>query len=302
MSSPEVEPEGYTPSRLFDYGQVDVLVPTVDQRNNQGPEEAAALQEPVADQAQDVQQARPFSLGGRQMRVSVSVCFGSWIALLLVVTAPARGQTELQAHTTIQAQHNHRLRGSCVGQLTILEDRVSFESVGDVDHSRQWFFADIREVKQDGIYKIEVTPFLGNNYDLELSGRGLNSQEFGNLVDSIAAARILPGEGRATAAAADAGIQASTTIQAQHNHRFRGSCVGQLTILGDRLSFESVGNVDHSRQWFFGDIREVKQDGIYKLEVTPFLDNGYDFEFSGRGLNSQEFGGLVDKIAAARVQ
>ena len=103
--------------------------------------------------------------------------------------SPSGAGTTDDARVTLQVQHNHRMRGNCVGQLMVSGDRISFESLTDLDHSRQWFFADIREVEQDGIYKLSISPFLGNDYDFELNGRGLNSQEYRQIVDGVAAAR-----------------------------------------------------------------------------------------------------------------
>lgn len=89
---------------------------------------------------------------------------------------------------TFQARHDH-LVGGCVGRLIVMEDRLAFESLDERNDSRQWVYADISELGQDGIYKLKVSPFLGNEYNLELIGRGLDSQQYRELVDRIADAR-----------------------------------------------------------------------------------------------------------------
>ena len=93
------------------------------------------------------------------------------------------------AIASYQAQHNHRLRGNCLAQVIITRERIAFESVSDLDHSRQWAYSDIRELKQDGIYKLEVTPLIGNKYDRQLVGRGMDSAQYRDLVDRIGDAR-----------------------------------------------------------------------------------------------------------------
>lgn len=89
---------------------------------------------------------------------------------------------------TFQAQHDH-LIGSCVGRLIVMEDRLAFESLDERNDSRQWVFADISELTQDGIYQLKITPFLGNEYNLDLIGKGMDSAQYRDLVDRIADAR-----------------------------------------------------------------------------------------------------------------
>lgn len=104
-------------------------------------------------------------------------------------SATPRAATESEALLTFQARHDH-LIGGCVGRLLILEDRVAFESLDERNDSRQWAFADISEISQDGIYRLKVRPFLGNEYNLELVGRGMDSQQFRELSAKIADARV----------------------------------------------------------------------------------------------------------------
>ena len=103
-------------------------------------------------------------------------------------TAPSAA-AESDALMTYQVRHDH-LIGGCVGRLMIMEDRLAFESLDERNDSRQWVFSDISEISQDGIYKLKVRPFLGNEYNLELVGRGMDSQQFRELSASIADARV----------------------------------------------------------------------------------------------------------------
>ena len=89
---------------------------------------------------------------------------------------------------TFQARHDH-LIGGCVGRLLVMEDRLAFESLDERNDSRQWVLADISELRQDGIYRLKITPFLGNEYNLELIGKGMDSAQYRRLVDGIADAR-----------------------------------------------------------------------------------------------------------------
>ena len=96
---------------------------------------------------------------------------------------------ESDALATYEVRHDH-LIGGCVGRLMILEDRLAFESLDERNDSRQWAFSDISEISQDGIYKLKVRPFLGNEYNLELVGRGMSSQQFRDLSSRVADARV----------------------------------------------------------------------------------------------------------------
>lgn len=89
---------------------------------------------------------------------------------------------------SFQVKHDHRL-GSCQGRLILTNDRVAFESLDEINDSRQWRHVDIKEVEQNGIYKLKVSPFLGETFNFELSGKGMDSGEYRRLVDRIARAR-----------------------------------------------------------------------------------------------------------------
>jgi len=91
---------------------------------------------------------------------------------------------------TYQARHDHFPGGGCNGRLIIEPDRVVFESVGEIAHSRQWDMRDIKELKRDNPYSIKIVPFAGNEYNLHLQGQGIDSNEFKALVDRVTAARI----------------------------------------------------------------------------------------------------------------
>ncbi len=89
---------------------------------------------------------------------------------------------------SFQVKHDHRI-GSCQGTLILTADRVAFESIDEINDSRKWQLVDIKEVQQDGIYKLQIKPFLGDTFNFELSGKGMDSGQYRRLVDRIARAR-----------------------------------------------------------------------------------------------------------------
>lgn len=88
-----------------------------------------------------------------------------------------------------QVKHNH-LVGSCQGTLILSETAVAYESRDRIEDARIWKLIDIKKVEQNGVYKLKVEPFQGGTFDFELSGKGIDSGEFRQLVDRIARARV----------------------------------------------------------------------------------------------------------------
>jgi hypothetical protein len=87
----------------------------------------------------------------------------------------------------------------------------------------------------------------------------------------------------------------------KHQHFPRGECTGRLRINKDGLTYESVDNASHSRQWQAKDIREAKRSNPYELNLEPFDGRDYKFVITQRGMSSAEFQKLVDFITAARM-
>lgn len=90
------------------------------------------------------------------------------------------------------------------------------------------------------------------------------------------------------------------SLQVKHNHRI-GSDMGSLLIAPDQLAYESVTNVKDSRQWNYSDIKEIRQDGPYKLKIVPFSGDDYNFDLLGQGLSSDQYQMLVERVAKARL-
>lgn len=92
------------------------------------------------------------------------------------------------AFPTYSARRNKFLGGDD-GRLVVKSDRLAFEA-SNAAVSREWLFSDIREVEQKGPYRLEIQPFTGDKYSLELlGGGGMASEDYKRLADSIARAR-----------------------------------------------------------------------------------------------------------------
>lgn len=89
-----------------------------------------------------------------------------------------------------QARKKNFPFGTSDGKLIIAEKMIAFEAANDRSRSRQWELKDIKNVKQTGPYVLEIEPFTGDSYKLELLGDGMTPAEFKVLSDRVVAARM----------------------------------------------------------------------------------------------------------------
>ncbi|MCC6590213.1 MAG: hypothetical protein IT168_26205 [Bryobacterales bacterium] len=114
----------------------------------------------------------------------------TWQSAASVSTPKATSSKQPSETLTYQVQHDHRF-GGCKGRLIITQDRIAFESITDISHSRQWALRDVKEMKRDNPYALKIEPFSGNTYKFELQGQGMDSDTYRTLVDRVTAARSL---------------------------------------------------------------------------------------------------------------
>jgi hypothetical protein len=106
---------------------------------------------------------------------------------IAAATAPA--PADLSGTKVYQARQTRFPFGSTDGKLVISETEIAFEGLDDIKRSQRWSYQDIKEIKQTSTYLIEIVPFRGDKYKLELQGEGLSSAQFKALTDRLAAAR-----------------------------------------------------------------------------------------------------------------
>lgn len=124
-----------------------------------------------------------------------------------------------------------------------------------------------------------------------------------NATDSASLAAWYKAAPASPAVAVEAGKPATDTArpiyEAKHDHRI-GACTGRLIVEPNRLLYESVTNIGHSREWAMRDIKELKRDNAYGIKVIPFDGETYNLGLLGQGMGNEEHRALVDRIAAAR--
>jgi len=90
------------------------------------------------------------------------------------------------------AAHRNKVFGGSRGRFLITDSGLAYESVNDIKDSRRWEFRDIKEVKLNSPYEIEIKPFNGDTYKLGLEGQGMGTGEYKELVDKITQGRVEP--------------------------------------------------------------------------------------------------------------
>lgn len=82
-----------------------------------------------------------------------------------------------------------KMIGGTDGTLMVTQSRLIFESLDKAEDSRRWEFKDIKELKRKNPFEVEVVPFQGEKYNLKLSGKGMETAEFNEIVESVTRAR-----------------------------------------------------------------------------------------------------------------
>lgn len=107
------------------------------------------------------------------------------------------------------------------------------------------------------------------------------------------------GNAPAAAPAAEAGAGVMT-FSAQRKKRLRSNTDGKLIIDNERLMFESTDNASDSRRWDLKEIKELKHDNPYELEIRPFRGDKYELIISGSGMDNAQFREIVDRVTRSR--
>jgi hypothetical protein len=75
------------------------------------------------------------------------------------------------------------------GKLVITATGVHFEDVSDADDSRSWSYAEIKELERKGDKRIEIEPYSGDSFKIQIDGPGMSDAVYQMIADRIVAAR-----------------------------------------------------------------------------------------------------------------
>jgi hypothetical protein len=91
------------------------------------------------------------------------------------------------------------------------------------------------------------------------------------------------------------------SFPAEYSRRFGRNSNGRLMVTGDMLAYESTDRVETSRRWQLKDIKQIKLNNPYEIEIEPFTGDTYNLRIRGQGIDNSEFQTIVDRITAARI-
>ena len=221
---------------------------------------------------------------------------------MLVVATLLLGGQPLWAQPSVQAQKAEMSIpfGVAAGTIVLVDDYLVFVDEENLGASFAVSRGDVKEIRTEGeaVVVETVRPIRDRTGTRSRVSFRLSGEAGSGLLGAWHGRRGFAGAS-AAAAVAEAGHGEGMTLSASHNHRL-GSCSGRLLIREDRIVYESVDNVGHSREWKLSEIRKIEQKNPYELKVEPFRGGGYTFHLQGGGLDSGEFRNLVDRVAEAR--
>ena len=107
---------------------------------------------------------------------------------------------------------------------------------------------------------------------------------------------LVLGAGSATPVALAQQAMADSTMWDVRN----GDQKGKLILADAGLSFESLTDAKHSRNWKFTDIRELTKKGRKDMRVKPFKGSTYDFQIGDGKRRDQIYDMISQRVIAAR--
>lgn len=219
---------------------------------------------------------------------------------MLTVAMLLLGSHSLWAQPSVQAQKAELAIpfGVAAGTIVLVDDYLVFVDEENLGASFALARGDVKEIRTEGeaVVVETVRPIRDRTGSRSRVSFRLSGETGSGLLGAWHGRRGFAG---APAAAAEGGQGEGLTLSAAHNHRI-GSCSGRLLIREDRIIYESVDNVGHSREWKLSDVKKIEQKNPYEMKVEPFRGGGYTFQLQGGGLESADFRDLVDRVARAR--
>jgi hypothetical protein len=104
--------------------------------------------------------------------------------LLLIASAVAAQNTPTSGEMVFDVRN-----GDQQGKLLLKETELAFESLTDSRHSRNWKYADIRELSRKGSKELRVRPAKGSRYDFQFKEKQMRENLYNLISQRIVTAR-----------------------------------------------------------------------------------------------------------------
>jgi hypothetical protein len=118
-----------------------------------------------------------------------STAVEQWLQTGVSAAAKPSGDSQPAEQRWSYPARRDKLLGGTDGTLVITPERVIFESLDKAEETRRWDLKEIKELKRKNPYQVEIIPFTGDKYELKLSGSGMETEQFRQMVDWITRAR-----------------------------------------------------------------------------------------------------------------
>ncbi len=163
-------------------------------------------------------------------------------------------------------EHDHFWR-KCSGTLTIDQEGIAYTSEKDNDHSIDWSYADIQEVKIESPQKLYIRTYeyvwWKLNRDRTLHFELVESEMSAEVADFLR--ERLPSV--LVSAVFTPPDDAVYTLPVKHKHALGRGCEGQL-LFSEEGIYYSASSSDHSRFWPMEDIESLGRMSGSNIRIT----------------------------------
>lgn len=171
--------------------------------------------------------------------------------------------------------HDHAI-GSCRGRLAVSEAGVSFESQKR-EHSRQWKFADIQELRLEpkGLRVLTYEDRrwrLGADRAFEFTFSAAPAAQQARELEQVLAAHL---DRRLVVGLAQVPGPALYRFPAKHRHA-AGGCEGVLSF-GQETAGYSTEEPGHSRTWTYRDIESISSSDPFHLTINTYEHQSFHY-------------------------
>lgn len=200
---------------------------------------------------------------------------------------------------TWSVSHDHFI-GEGQGTLALTEEGLHFEEEDDAEHSRDWRFEDIQQLKIEEAQKVKIRTYEDVGWMLNRDRRLELSLEEEIPLEAVRFLRAHLGSRLVSAIFAEA-AEVDVRVPVKHLHRLWGGCHGVLVFASEALQFISETEKEHSRSWEYADLASVGRTSRRDLRVSAHEENvagefkNYTFKLKG-ALADEDFEKLWRRV------
>ena len=192
------------------------------------------------------------------------------LTLILFVALFFAARPAMAQSYEVEVEHDHTF-GGCRGKLIITPERIEYRTEYK-EHSREWRYTDLRQIKIASTKKIELVSYEDRKWRIGLDRIFEFKLLEGEITPAISAL-LVERAARPVVTSVTPKTEDSPAfeVSVKHLHRF-GGCIGALKMYTDRVIYESKDMPSDSRYWRYCDIRNFSQSERFRFEIATFED------------------------------